>query len=375
VKELKQFKNYILLILLAGLVAFTIVYAMPVWQAIMRFVDVLTPFLIGAIIAFVLGIPINFLERTLLFGLKQRLRRLISISITLIAVLGLLSLIVVLIIPQLIETFEIIIKKTPGLYKDLVEFLTNGTGNNSLDTVLNNVYEYIRNSQKEIMDMVRQNGLSAIGSVSSILLGVFGGFMNAIIGTIFAIMALFSKETLMRQAKTLLLMTIPKKTMQILKVCDLSATICERFVAGQIIEALIAGVASTVFMLFVNPHYAVLIGVLMMFCALIPVIGVPAGTAIAALLLLTANPFNSLAIIIFTIIFQQIDNNFIYPNVVGKSIGLPAIWVLVSIMVGVTLLGVVGVLLAVPVCAVLYTLLGMYAKKKVKASEVETLNV
>jgi predicted PurR-regulated permease PerM len=373
---LKELKNYIVLFIIAGLVIFAVMHYDLVWGAILYILHVFMPFIIGGCIAFVMGIPIKFLEKHLLKRLPFGARRTISILITLFVILGFVVLIVALIIPEIVKTTELIMKETPSLYRRILKFMNEGTGNKEYDEVIKQAYTYISQYQHELQNAIKNASVGALGGATKFLSALFGGVVNAFLGTIFAIMALAAKEKLIRQSKLLLLATVGKKpTIQILKVSALSADIFEKFVAGQCIEACIAGVSTFIAMLFINSQYALMVSVIVLFFALIPAIGVITGTTLAALILLTSSFWDSLAIVIFIIIFQQIDNNFIYPKVVGKSIGLPGLWVIVAVMAGGTLWGAGGIILGVPLCSVAYALIRLYVYKKVPADAAEQLAI
>ena len=166
------------------------------------------------------------------------------------------------------------------------------------------------------------------------------------------------KERLLSQCRRLLRAYVPPKFADpILDVVHLTGDTFTHFVTGQLIEACILGGLCSIGMLFIQPDYAPLIGVIIGSSALIPVAGAYIGAILSALLLLMVSPLKAVTFLIFLVILQQIEGNVIYPKVVGTSIGLPGIWVLAAVTVGGGLMGLVGVLLSVPIASVLYTLL------------------
>jgi predicted PurR-regulated permease PerM len=203
-------------------------------------------------------------------------------------------------------------------------------------------------------------------NVAGVVAGVFSGMTNAILGLIFAIYILLTKERLGGQIKRLISVYLPRKHGdRILDVASLSQGVFERFVAGQCVEAVIIGTLAGIGSIAINSSFALMLGVLIGFTALIPVVGAIGGVLIGALLLLMESPWQALAFIIFILILQQLDNNIIYPRVVGKSIGLPGIWVLLAVLIGGSIDGIMGIIIGVPLTSVLYSLL----RRDVRARE------
>ncbi|MEG2350114.1 MAG: AI-2E family transporter, partial [Hungatella sp.] len=199
---------------------------------------------------------------------------------------------------------------------------------------------------------------NVLNSTRSAAKTILDGAVAFGIGLIFAIYILLQKETLGRQMKSFLRAFFPKHTTdRVLAIASLSEKTFANFLAGQCLEAMILGMMFFLTLTILRMPYAVLVGVLIAFTALIPVFGSFVGCAVGTLLMLITNPVDALTFVVIFLILQQIEGNLIYPHVVGNSVGLPSIWVLVAVTIGGNLMGVVGMLVFIPLCSVLYTLL------------------
>lgn len=160
---------------------------------------------------------------------------------------------------------------------------------------------------------------------------------------------------------------LPSKSCnKIIDVAELSNRVFANFVSGQCLEAIIIGVLCFFGMIILRLPYAGAISVLVGFTALIPVFGAFIGTIVGAFLIFMVNPLQSVIFVIFIIVLQQLEGNLIYPHVVGKSVGLPGIWVLVAVTIGASINGVLGMLLSVPLASILYSILKTDVNLKLK---------
>ena len=151
-----------------------------------------------------------------------------------------------------------------------------------------------------------------------------------------------------------------------MEVCSLTSKTFSSFLAGQCVEALILGTMFFVVMSIINMPYALLVGVLIAFTALIPIFGAFIGCFVGAFLILMVDPLQALIFVIMFLVLQQIEGNFIYPKVVGSSVGLPSIWVLAAVTIGGSLMGVVGMLIFIPIVSVIYTLFRSSVYKRLR---------
>lgn len=337
---------------------------------------ILSPFVLGASLAFIINVPMRAIEG-LLKGIKiDRLRRLVAVIITLLAVLLVLTLVFLLLIPQLTETIQSLI---PGLHAFILR--TEDTINVFLQDNPEVMAWVIENTDFESLDWagLAQNLLSTVGdSVSMILLKTFSAIgsitsaiMDAFIAIVFAIYCLFQKETLARQGRKILYAFFPEKFSDtIIHVLRLANSTFSNFLSGQCVEVCILGVLFAISMAIFRMPYIPLVSVLVAVTAFIPVVGAWVGCIFGAFFILVANPMQAVWFVIMFVVLQQIENNLIYPRVVGTSIGLSGMWVLVAVAVGGELMGVAGMFLMIPVASVLYTLLRGATNKKLELSNV-----
>ena len=364
--EKKLFRMICKLILFAGAIILGVIYSKEVINAGKLVLGMLTPFLAGAAMAFVLNLPTRFIENKLFAKWKNPktagLKRGVSIVLALFFVVALLGFAALMVFPQLTRTLMELGNVVPAFFRNLIaklEVLANEypewkdafVALKELSIDWNSVISYVTGFLKDGLGNVLSSTVGFAGSVA-------GALFDGVIAFVFAIYVLAGKEKLGRQARKLLHAYLPEKgyvkTMKILTLCNQNFA---RFISGQCLEAVILGVMFVVCMTIFGMPYAVLVGVLIAFTALIPIVGAFIGCAVGAFLILMVSPVKALVFIIMFLILQQLEGNLIYPKVVGNSVGLPAIWVLVAVSVGGSMFGVVGMLVFIPLMSTLYALL------------------
>ncbi len=354
----------LLSIVMIGIIAYFAIWNMPgIWNVLMKGLGMGAPFIIGGVIAFIVNVPMAFIENKLLVGLgsekAQKLKRPIALILALVLVIGLFVGFMAVVIPQLVESGTLLIKKMPefmaGLEKLLEglppiqkEYLKYKSSIESFDfnqlgTYLSN---FVASSDKSVFSKI-------FGQASSIL----GGFVNSLLGLFFALYILGSKERLASQGTRVIYAYLPEgasdRIMHVLRVTNSNF---RNFLTGQMTEAVILGTLTGVGMAVLQLPYALMIGVLTGFMAMIPVFGALIGAGVGAVLIFTVDPFKALVFLIFMVILQQIEGNLIYPKIMGQSLGLPPMWTLVAITLGTSLMGIVGMILFVPLTSVIYSL-------------------
>ena len=327
------------------------------------FLNVLTPFTIGLCMAFVINIPMRLIERKAFRKLNQkggktwlRIRRPLCLTLSILFFVLVIALLLMLIIPALkvaVEKFAINLPSYMAtLETKLSAFISNLTGDADGNVFTIN-WDTI---SKSIIDFVHKNDGDTISLTIEIISGTVSVIFNVILGLIFSIYILASKERLGRQIRSLLYSVIKKeKVDKFLSLVALANSTFGKFVVGQFTEAIILGSMCAVGMLIFRMPYVPVVSCIIGITALVPVFGAWIGTALGAFIILLDSPIKALWFIIFIIILQQFETNVIYPRVMGKSIGLPGIWVLFAVTVGGGLFGAAGMLLGVPVCSVIYT--------------------
>ncbi len=340
-------------------------------QSVLRFLTgMAAPFVLGASLAFIINVPMRAFEGLLKRIQKQGLRRLLAILLTFIALLLVLALVFWLLIPQVVETVQSLIPKLTAFVSEaekfvyrfleenpqLMEWVIQNTDFERMDwgTLVQNALTMVGNSVSTIL----QRTISAIGSLTSAVI-------NAFIGIIFAVYCLFQKETLARQGRKLAYAFLPEKTAdKIVRVLRLSNSTFSNFLSGQCIEVCILGAMFAVSMAIFRMPYIPLVSVLVAVTAFIPIVGAWAGCITGAFLIFVSDPLLAVWFVVMFLVLQQIENNLIYPRVVGTSIGLSGMWVLVAVAVGGELMGVAGMFLMIPAASVMYALLQEYTHKK-----------
>ena len=346
-------------------------------KAVYRIIKgVVSPFVLGASLAFILNVPMRAFEGMFRGVANLKLRRILSVLLTFVAVLLVLTLVFVLLIPQMSSTIQSLIPKLYTFVANSEDFVMSFLEKNPefMDWVVNNtdfenldwaglaqrVITWLGTSVSNIMD----GAFTAIGSIS-------GALMDAVIAIVFAIYCLFQKETLARQGRKLLYAFLPEKISdEIIRIMRLTNSTFSNFLSGQCIEVCILGCLFAVSMAIFKMPYIPLVSVLVAVTAFIPVVGAWVGCVLGAFFIFVANPLQAVWFVVMFLVLQQIENNLIYPRVVGTSIGLSGMWVLVAVAVGGELMGVAGMFLMIPVTSVLYTLLRETTNKRLAVRDI-----
>ncbi len=319
---------------------------------------VIFPFILGGMFAFVLNLPLSFIERHLFKTRFPRLKRLFSVIITILLLLVSITLLVFLLVPQLIATGSMLAADMPIYVNRIQESLQ------PYAQYLPVLEEYLvnldwRNISQTVFTWLQSGIGSWFSSAISVASSFVSGATSFIIALIFCFYLLFDKEHMAAQLRSLLQAYLPETLFaKIMDISGLTSHTFSRFISGQCLEALAIGAVYVVVLLIGGFDYALLIGVFIGCFSLIPILGAFIGCFLGVLLILiSAGPWRALAFVILFLVIQQLDGNFMYPRIVGTSVGLPAMWVLVAISIGGGLMGVFGMLVFIPLFSVLYTLL------------------
>ena len=333
-------------------------------SAVRALLGIFTPFLLGGAIAFVLNVPMRAIETRLLRG-KTRGRRAGALILALAAVVGVLALAVYVIAPGIGEAAASIGDQLPYAMERLWQQVT------VLEQYLPLLAETL--GQWELSDwtslaqkaaeLLQGWGGSLVTSGGGLIGGVVSGVSTFIIALIFSFYLLMQKERLARQGRQVLYALLPeRKADRALDILRLANRTFSSFLSGQCLEACILGTLFVVAMSLFRLPYALLVGVLIALTALIPIVGAFIGCIVGALLIAVTSPVKALVFVVLFLVLQQVEGNLIYPHVVGNSVGLPPIWVLAAVTVGGKLMGVIGMLVFIPLCSVLYALFRDYVK-------------
>ena len=331
---------------------------------------ILSPFVVGAALAFVLNVPMRCIERHLTKIKKDGLRRAVALILTLICVLLVLYGVIYLLIPQVSDTVESLVSTLPGFFNrvqqsvtiylnenpELLEWLSDYTNFESFDwsALIQKAVGLITESLGGIVD-------KAISTIVNLGTGIF----NAVLSIVFAVYCLGKKEILARQGRRILYSLLPEKVCdETVRILRMTNSTFSNFISGQCLEAVILGLMFAVCMSIFGMPYMPLVSVIITVTALVPIVGAFAGCILGAFFILVENPVMAFWFVIMFLVLQQIEGNLIYPRVVGTSIGLPGMWVLVALAVGGDLMGVGGMLLMIPLASVLYALMREFTQKR-----------
>ncbi|MBQ3491037.1 MAG: AI-2E family transporter [Oscillospiraceae bacterium] len=341
--------------------------------------DLLAPFVLGGVLAFILNVPMRAMENTLLKKVKKfTLKRVISIVLTFLAMLLVLALVFWLLIPQIVETINSLI---PNVRAFFIETQTNITDflekNPQLLQWLNENTQYSTIKWDTLVEKalgILGNSTSAIlGGAFSVIGTIFKEVFNAVVAVVFCVYCLFQKETLARQGRKLLYAFLKEKTADnVVRTLRLTNSTFSNFLSGQCVEVCILGTMFAICMAIFRMPYIPLISVVIAITAFIPIVGAWTGCVLGAFLIFVKDPMLAVWFVVMFVVLQQIENNMIYPRVVGTSVGLSGMWVLVAVSVGGKIMGVAGMFLMIPATSVIYVLVKEITNKKLSGLTVDS---
>lgn len=366
------------LILFTALLVVALVNYRPVFGVIKVGFNIVFPFVLGGAMAFVINAPMQFFERHLFQNermknkkLAQKLARPVSLLISLMAVVAVIALVVFVVVPELGKTFISLGTTISDFIPTLQLWIDNlFQGNAAIlewtkelnwDDIVSSTVNFLKNGASNVL-----------GSTYSIAKSIISGLTSFFIGFVFACYIVLQKEKLSVQVKKVMYALMKKKNVdQAMKVCSLSYRTFLNFLTGQCLEAVILGTMFFITMSLFRFPYAMLVGILIAFTALIPIFGAFIGCVVGAFLILMVSPVKAAAFVIMFLVLQQIEGNLIYPHVVGNSVGLPSIWVLVAVTLGGSLMGVVGMLIFIPITSVVYSLFREFVYHRLKEKKIK----
>lgn len=324
--------------------------------------ELISPFVTGAAIAFIFNVPMRAIERHLESIRKQNVRRGFSLVLTIAALALVVTFVVELLVPQIRMTVDSLSKQIPAFVENTAAGLVVLMEENPdlkawvLEALNLQSIEWSA-FLKQTLTLIGESISSVMGGAVNVIGNLTGALVNTVISIVFAIYCLCNKELLARQGRRILYSTISEKTAdEIIRIFRLTNLTFSNFISGQCLEAVILGCLFAVVMALLKMPYIPLVSVVIAVTALIPVVGAFVGCVVGAFFILVNDPVQALTFIGMFLVLQQLENNLIYPRVVGTSIGLPGMWVLVAVTIGGELMGVGGMFLMIPLAAVGYTL-------------------
>ncbi len=367
------------------LIVFTALLVVALWKfdvvlGVLKTIwDIIFPFVLGGAIAFLTNVPMSFLEKKIFEKVKKKnkivrkLKRPISLILTIVLVVGVIALVMFGVIPQLTRTMGTLVTSINDFIPQMQSWIGDFFHNNQEIMNLVDQIEFDPDQAIKWGISLLGNGagnmmnttMSAVGSIVS-------GVATFFIAFSFACYILFQKEKLHVQIRKVFFAFLPRqKADAFLKVCSLTYRTFANFLAGQCLEAVILGSMFVVTLSILRMPYALLIGVLIAFTALIPIFGAFIGCAVGSFLIFMVSPQQAILFVIVFLVLQQIEGNLIYPHVVGESVGLPSIWVLAAVTIGGNLMGIVGMLVFIPLLSVLYTIFREFVYLRLKKQNIK----
>lgn len=402
-------KQIIKIVVIAIVLLVALLNIEPVWNVCKTFLSILSPFICGLAIAFILNIFMRFYEEKLFKTKKKRKnnskeitqseknnqsnnimtkasnnvinktnlekenkqnkdnkngKRVVSIALSIITIVAVVTIIMLLIIPQFVEIIKNLIINMPTYLESLKDWAIDLT---QRVPEINNFIQNIQIDTEALKNGLMNISKGVLDVTINQVSGLVSGIVNFFIAIVFAVYILANKEGLKVQAKEFIYARIPEERADyILKVSRLARDSFRSFLTGQAKEAVILGVLCTLGMLILGIPYAGPVGALTALTAFIPIVGAFIGGFVGAVLIVAIDPIKALIFIIFIIVLQQIEGNLIYPHVVGKNIGLPSIWVLVAITIGGSLFGIMGMVIGLPILSIIYAIVTENTNKKLQ---------
>lgn len=367
-------KKYIkenIFIVTYGLILFFIIYNLKfVLKAIDNLVAITLPVIFGIVLAFLLNIPMSFLERKIILLVQKlkvdkkrafKISRAISLLLVLLIFICAITFTINIVIPEIIKSFYIFIEKAPEQIKNIQGLLIKNYDNYLIDSVLSKIQQIDGDISKIINNLVQ----ITFSGVLNITLGITNILINFILGLIISIYILLEKETLKYQLKLLInTVATDKYKSSIIEILKLIYSKFKKYIFGQAIDSAILFIMIFISMTIFKIPYAIFISFILAICAAVPILGPFIGIIITTIIMIIAGYKNILFFILIVVLMQQIEGNIIYPIVVGNSIGLSSLYIVVVVIVFSSLFGIFGVIIGVPLCGVLYEIICKYVYKK-----------
>ena len=361
----KSERQIIRLIIFSGIVLWA-VFNYKIFIDFVSFViKLFLPLIVGIAIAFIINVPMKQIERKV-FNIDKRkhkkMIRVISLVLSIVIIFGVIGLILFLVIPELISAINMVGQTIP---KDF-------TWVNDIANKLSDLYPSLEQYIKEIdTKSLIETSINSAGNFVTVIIGFLSSLISRIIiffiGFILSIYILLDKENLARQCNKLMTAFVSDDVRNnVIKVVKLSNTTFTNFITGQCLDAILIATLLFIVMSVLHIPYALIIAVLFAVTALIPYIGAFIALAVGVLLIAVTNPIMSLWYVIIFFTLQQLDENFTYPKIVGKSVGLPALWALLAALIGGSVFGFIGVIISIPLSSIIYALFREYVNERIE---------
>ena len=324
--------------------------------------DILRPFIIAAIFAYIVNGPMMFFERLFKFTDRKKsrptLKRVLSIITAWVACLAVLALFFVIIIPDIKTSIVTLVNNLPGYFNSLKELITSLADKYQFDITYLDTFMNFQVTADGVMEILKKYSdalIPQLANIANISVQIGSLISDMIIAIIVSVYFLFSKETLIAQLKKVLYAVFSRRFVDAsVRVARETHRTFSGFINGKLVDSLIIGILCFIGMNIFKFEYAMLISFIIGVTNIIPFFGPIFGAVPSVLLLLMIDPWHAFWFAVFVFGLQQLDGNVIGPKILGDSTGLPALWVMFAIIVGGAIWGVVGMFVGVPIFAVIY---------------------
>lgn len=331
----------------------------------------LKPFILGGAIAFILNIPMSKIEKLLKKKIKNKnlLVRIISIILSLLLFIGIISFVAFLLIPELVENIESLIVNIPSLITTsqnfIIDLLDRFPDVQSQIVDVFNKTSNISDIASNVLNYITNGALSFVSNIVTSVITIFTGI-------VFSIYMLSQKEYLIKGSKKVLYAILKQSYVdKLLETLSLSNKIFSKFISGQCLEAGILGLLIFIALSIFKFPYTIIISVLTAITALVPIFGALIAMLVGIILIGITNPIKAILFVVVFQVVQQIEGNFIYPKVVGKSVGLSPLFTLLAITVGGNLFGITGMLIGLPIASIAYAVIKDFVNDKLKEKKIK----
>ena len=365
----KQMKKAFVLISFGIILMWALNNLNSIWGVLAGFFSLITPFIIGIVIAFIMNIPMSFIEKKIFKKMSLKYKRPIAYVITLLLFLLIIFVTLFIVVPEFYNSVQEIISRVPLFWENLLNRIENTklTENKYINNYITSISIDWAEVEGWLVNLLTNQASGWVRSTFNVATSVVGTVISIGIGFVFSIYILLQKEKLFRQIRKTSLAIFSKKVYEkLLYLADLINKSFSNFFSAQLLEAIIVGLMFFIAMNIFNYPYPLVISVLIGITSFIPIVGAFIGAIVGALLIAVVDLKLAFWFIIMFLIIQQIEGNLIYPHVAGKTIGLPSIWVFVAVILGGGLFGIIGIILFVPMTTVLYVLLKDFVNTRIR---------
>lgn len=374
----EKYKDFLKVSLISIAVFFGFWYIGNVRNAISFFLKVISPIMVGLMIAFLVNLPMNFYENKVFGKLKEskqtaRLASVLSLILSWITIVLVITILLKVLIPRIVSSFTSLVNEWPDFVNQVTNFVnSNEIGKKYFDDFLDTIDKIdINYFYNTVSSYLKTDGLNLLNTTSTIINNFTQFFVTAFTALVFSFFVLMNKKKLQKGATRLLYAFLNKDWAEyIARVFSLSYNTFSSYIKSKILSSTILGLMIFVGMAILNIPNAAMISVLIGVSDFIPIFGPIVGASISMILIFIESPVKCLIFLVYDLIVQQVQEKAIYPAIAGKQIGLPPIWIMVSITVGAALFGVLGMLIGIPVTSIIYTLVNERIDRQLDKKEI-----